>query len=113
LDQNQAHGLERAVDSFLITHFAGRSERDVRHSDAERQLLAAREIARQARTGRTHYLILRSPEEAGDAARLREVARILRARYPGLMCIELSTKFDHRLKEYDRFRPFLDLLPKR
>lgn len=113
LDSDHARlALERAVDGFMIARFAARSGTDAKRSDAQRQALAAREIKRQADTGRTHYLILRAPEEADDHQRLCEVARTLRTRYPGLMCIELSRAFEHEDSEFDRFRPFLDLLPK-
>jgi hypothetical protein len=106
-----AQSFERAVDDFIIRRFDPRSDADEQRKFEQRRQLAAIEINRQADIGRTHYLILRSPEDAATHAGLQRMVRALRERYRGLMCIELSRAFELELAEKQRFRPLLDLLP--
>jgi hypothetical protein len=107
----EADAFVDAVDTFMIHRFP--STRGAKRSVEQRIKLAASEIRYQANNGRTYYLIVGKPRDPDGQARLDATLRSLREAYSGLMCLALDDSFDIELADRDRYRPFLDMLPKK
>ncbi|MCU0935346.1 MAG: hypothetical protein MUF66_04580 [Gammaproteobacteria bacterium] len=100
-----------AVEAHLVQKLGfGQDSGSARTPELSRRL-AARELAYQADHQRTHYLLLRPPRDAADGERSQRLALGLRELFGRLVCLALSDDDGLAVAEFDRFRPFLDLLP--
>lgn len=100
-----------AVEAHLVQKLGFGPDSRPAGTPALSRRLAARELAYQADHQRTHYLLLRPPLDAADGERSHRLALGLRELFGRLVCLALSDDEGLALDEFDRFRPFLDLLP--